>query len=68
MTELKTNAKVQPNKGVLSGLAMTHEADARAAATRVARESYGKLVAYLAAPRATCRAPRTRSPTPSPPR
>ena len=27
-----------------------HEEKARAAATRVARESYGKLVAYLAAP------------------
>ena len=27
-----------------------HEEEARAAATRVARESYGKLVAFLAAP------------------
>jgi hypothetical protein len=36
----------------LNGLPMTarHEEKARAAATRVARESYGKLVAYLAAP------------------
>ncbi len=36
-------------KGLSVDLATIREADARAAAARVARESYGKLVAYLAA-------------------
>jgi RNA polymerase sigma-70 factor (ECF subfamily) len=36
-------------KGLSVDLATTREADARAAAARVARESYGKLLAYLAA-------------------
>src|SRR5579871_2587624 len=49
MIESKTNAMVPPKKGALSGLAATREADAHAAAARIARESYGKLVAYLAA-------------------
>ena len=49
MTESETKTHVQPERGSSPGLAMTREADARAAAARVARESYGKLVAYLAA-------------------
>jgi RNA polymerase sigma-70 factor (ECF subfamily) len=49
MTELGTKTPIQPDNGVRTGLAPTREADARAAAARVARESYGKLVAYLAA-------------------
>ena len=49
MTESETKTHVQPERGSSTGLAMTHVADARAVAARVARESYGKLVAYLAA-------------------
>src|ERR1700733_1716640 len=49
MTESETKTHVQPKRGSSPGLAMTHEADAQAVAARVARESYGKLVAYLAA-------------------
>ena len=47
MTESETKTHIQKRQS--TGLAMTPEADARAAAARVARESYGKLVAYLAA-------------------
>src|SRR5271169_2160500 len=48
-SEIKTHT--QTKNGLLTGPTMTrrYEADARAAAARVARESYGKLVAYLAA-------------------
>src|SRR5579863_4700305 len=49
MTESETKTHVQPKRGSSTGLAMTREEVARAAAARVARESYGKLVAYLAA-------------------
>ena len=49
MTESETKTHVQPERGSSTGLAMTREEVARAAAARVARESYGKLVAYLAA-------------------
>ena len=49
MTESGTKTPIQPERGLTTGLAPTREADARAAAARVARESYGKLVAYLAA-------------------
>ena len=41
------------------------EAGARAAAARAARESYGKLLAFLAARSRDVPGPRTRSPTPS---
>ncbi len=40
----------------------------RATAEAVARRSYGKLVAFLAARSGDVAAPRMRSPTPSPPR
>ena len=46
MTELETNTSVQLKNRPSTGAS---EADARATAARVARESYGKLVAYLAA-------------------
>src|SRR5271155_15212 len=48
-SEIKTHT--QTKNGLSTGPTMTrrYEADARAAAARVARESYGKLVAYLAA-------------------
>jgi RNA polymerase sigma-70 factor, ECF subfamily len=46
MTELKTNPHPPPDS---SQMPPGHDADARAVAARVARESYGKLVAYLAA-------------------
>src|ERR1700689_33586 len=49
MTESETKTHVQPERGSSTGLAMTREEVARAAAARIARESYGKLVAYLAA-------------------
>src|SRR5271154_4075509 len=49
MTESETKTHVQPKRGSTTGPAMTREEAARAAAARVARESYGKLVAYLAA-------------------
>src|SRR5271168_1382132 len=49
MTESETKTHVQPKRGSSAGPAMTREEAARAAAARVARESYGKLVAYLAA-------------------
>src|SRR5271163_3267248 len=49
MTESETKTNVQPKKELSAGPAFAHGADARAAAARVARESYGKLVAYLAA-------------------
>ena len=51
MTALETKAHKAAGDGA-PGVVSTsrrHEADARAAAARVARESYGKLVAYLAA-------------------
>ena len=51
MTQPKTKLRASPRplpQGALP--AARHDADARAAAARVARESYGKLVAYLAAP------------------
>ena len=49
MTELETKTQTQPKEGLSTGLALIRETEARAAAARVARESYGKLVAYLAA-------------------
>ena len=49
MTDSGTKTTIQAQKGLATGLAPIREADARAAAARVARESYGKLVAYLAA-------------------
>ena len=49
MTESETKATAEIKNKPSAGAVMTHEADARAAAARVARESYGKLVAYLAA-------------------
>src|SRR5271155_791239 len=51
MTASDTKTHTQSKNGLSAGLATIrrHEADARAAAARVARESYGKLVAYLAA-------------------
>ena len=45
MTASETKTRIQPGPA----MARRHEADARAAAARVARESYGKLIAYLAA-------------------
>src|SRR5690348_5635242 len=50
MTELKTKPRIP--RGLppeTSRMAVRRDAAARAAAARVARESYGKLVAYLAA-------------------
>src|SRR5277367_3773777 len=51
MTASDTKTHTRSKNGLSAGLATTrrYEADARAAAARVARESYGKLVAYLAA-------------------
>jgi RNA polymerase sigma-70 factor (ECF subfamily) len=49
MTESETKTHVQPERGSSTGLAMTHVADARAVAARVARESYGKLADAFAA-------------------
>jgi RNA polymerase sigma-70 factor, ECF subfamily len=46
MTELRIKSRGAPASLQTPAL---HEADARAVAARVARESYGKLVAYLAA-------------------
>src|SRR5271166_2228821 len=51
MVELETKLHAAPNDGSSTRvpIATRNAADARAAAARVARESYGKLVAYLAA-------------------
>ena len=51
MTALETKTHKTLSSGLSHELSATlpHDADARAAAARVARESYGKLVAYLAA-------------------
>src|SRR5271155_400632 len=49
MTESETKTHVQPKRGSTTGPAMTREEAARAAAARVARGSYGKHVAHLAA-------------------
>jgi RNA polymerase sigma-70 factor (ECF subfamily) len=50
MTNAPTKTRtLQPKGRVSDGLAPIREAEAHAAAARVARESYGKLVAYLAA-------------------
>jgi RNA polymerase sigma-70 factor, ECF subfamily len=51
-TESEAKLHTPPNRVFSSELPMTaqHEEQARAAATRVARESYGKLIAFLAAP------------------
>jgi len=51
MTALETKTHKPLGSGLSHELSATlpHDADARAAAARVARESYGKLVAYLAA-------------------
>ena len=46
MTELKTKRSPPPD---LPQIPAAHDADARSVAARVARESYGKLVAYLSA-------------------
>jgi RNA polymerase sigma-70 factor (ECF subfamily) len=51
MIAAEKKTRTYSDNGLSAGLATTrrHEADARAAAARIARESYGKLIAYLAA-------------------
>ena len=49
MIDLEIETQTEPKERLSTGFAPTREAEARAAAARVARESYGKLVAYLAA-------------------
>ena len=49
MIDSEIETQTEPKERLSTGLAPTREADARAAAARVARESYGKLTAYLAA-------------------
>src|SRR5258707_3201293 len=49
MTELKTKRHIPPgHPPEASPMAVSRDAEARAVAARVARESYGKLVAYRA--------------------